>query len=87
MLMEIKAISEALKYLQQQGIKKAVIVTDSMSTLQKVKKELLYADWFNKLSMKALLRNSHGFLALGIQEFQAMNELTVSLVLRSLTTI
>ena len=44
MLMEIKAISEALKYLQEQRIRKAVIVTDSMSTLQKVKKELMYAD-------------------------------------------
>ena len=54
MLMEIKAISEALKFLQQQGIKKAVIVTDSMSTLQKVKKELLYADWFKTLHESSL---------------------------------
>ena len=44
MLMEIKAISEALKYLQEQRIRKAVIVTESMSTLQKIKKEYMYAD-------------------------------------------
>ena len=36
MLMEIKAISEALKCLQQRQCKRAIIVTDSMSTLQKV---------------------------------------------------
>ena len=44
MLMEIKAISEALIYLQENRIKNAVIVTDSMSTLQKVKKEYMYVD-------------------------------------------
>ena len=54
MLMEVKAISEALKYLQEQGTKKAVIVTDSMSTLQKVKKEYLYADWLKVLQDSAL---------------------------------
>ena len=52
--MEIKAISEALKYLQEQRIRKAVIVTDSMSTLQKVKKEYMYADWMKALQDRAL---------------------------------
>ena len=56
MLMEIKAISEALKYLQEQRIRKAVIVTDSMSTLQKVKKEYMYADWMKALQDSALER-------------------------------
>ena len=56
MLMEVKAISEAMKYLQEHGIRKAVIVTDSMSTLQKVKKEYLYADWFKVLQESALER-------------------------------
>ena len=36
MIMEIKAITEALIYLQRHQKKRAVIVTDSMSTLQKV---------------------------------------------------
>ena len=44
MLMEVKAITEALRYLQLQHHKKALIVTDSMSTLQK-EKERMYADW------------------------------------------
>ena len=44
MLMEVKAITEALRYLMENQQRRAVIVTDSMSTLQKVKKENLYAD-------------------------------------------
>ena len=39
MVMEIKAVTEALKYLQQNDFTRAVIITDSMSTLQKVEKE------------------------------------------------
>ena len=54
MLMEKKAISEALMYLQEQRIRKAVIVTDSMSTLQKVKKEYMYVDWLKALQDSAL---------------------------------
>ena len=54
MLMEIKAISEALIYLQENRIKNAVIVTDSMSTLQKVKKEYMYVDWLKSLRNSAL---------------------------------
>ena len=45
MSMEIKAVTEALLYLRNSQHRKAVIVSDSMSTLQKVKKKLLYADW------------------------------------------
>ena len=45
MLMEIKAITEALRYLQSKLYRRAIIVTDSMSTLQKINKESLYADW------------------------------------------
>ena len=48
--MEVKAITEALRYLQLQHYKKALIVTDSMSTLQKVRKEYLYADWVPLIS-------------------------------------
>ena len=47
MLMEIKAITEALRWLRQEQHKRVVIVTDSMSTLQKVQKEFLYADWID----------------------------------------
>ena len=54
MLMVIKAISEALQYLQEQNIRKAVIVTDSMSSLQKVKKEYMYVDWMKALQDSAL---------------------------------
>ena len=49
MSMEIKAITEALLYLKDSQHRKAVIVTDSMSTLQKVKKKLLYADWISSI--------------------------------------
>ena len=52
--MEVKAITEALRYLQQHQHKKALIVTDSMSTLQKVRKEFLYADWVPLISDSAL---------------------------------
>ena len=54
MLMEVKAITEALRYLQQHQHKKALIVTDSMSTLQKVRKEFLYADWVPLIADSAL---------------------------------
>ena len=36
MMMEVKAITKAMKYLQLNQHSKAVIVTDSMSTLEKV---------------------------------------------------
>ena len=54
MLMEVKAITEALRYLQPLQFKKALIVTDSMSTLQKVRNEFLYADWMPLISGSSL---------------------------------
>ena len=48
MLMEVKAIVGALRYLREKKYKRAVIVTDSMSTLQKVQKENLNADCVSK---------------------------------------
>ena len=54
MVMEIKAVTEALKYLQQNDFTRAVIITDSMSTLQKVEKEYMYADWLEPLRNSAL---------------------------------
>ena len=44
MCMDIKAISEAMSWLMTNNNQRAVIVTDSMSTLQKVRKKVLYAD-------------------------------------------
>ena len=56
MVMEIKAVTEALKHLQQNQYKRAVIITDSMSTLQKVEKEFMYADWLEPLRNSRLER-------------------------------
>ena len=56
MLMEVKAITEALRYLQTHQHRRAVIVTDSMSTLQKISKEYLYADWISIISDSSLER-------------------------------
>ena len=39
---EIKEVTEALLYLKESQHRKAVNVTDSMSTLQKVKKKLIF---------------------------------------------
>merc|ERR1711963_870034 len=49
MLMKIKEISEVLIYFQEKLIKSAVIVTDSMSRLQNLKKEYIYVDWLKTL--------------------------------------
>ena len=56
MLMEVKAITEALRYLREKKYKRGVIATDSMSTLQKVQKENLYADWVSTISDSCLER-------------------------------
>ena len=54
MLMEVKAVTEALLYLQTNQMKRAIIVTDSMSTLQKISKEYLYADWVTIISSSSI---------------------------------
>ena len=54
MLMEVKAVTEALRYLQANHLKRAIIVTDSMSTLQKISKEYLYADWVTIISSSSI---------------------------------
>ena len=56
MIMEIKAITEALIYLQRHQKNRAVIVTDSMSTLQKVLNCFVYADWMPIISQGTLER-------------------------------
>ena len=45
MYMEIIGIIESLKWLKDTEFESATIVTDSMSTLEKVKNGMLYADW------------------------------------------
>ena len=49
MCMEVRAITEALQWLSDSGHVHAIFVTDSMSTLQKVEKEYMYADWLEPL--------------------------------------
>ena len=56
MLMEVKAITEALHYLKENQHRRAVIVTDSMSTLQKIQKEYLYVDWVRIITDSVLER-------------------------------
>ena len=45
MVMEVKAITETLRWMTEEHLTKAIIATDSMSTLQKVERKMLYADW------------------------------------------
>ena len=45
MCMEMKAITEALNWTKATEHRTAILVTDSMSTLAKVKRHMLYADW------------------------------------------
>ena len=47
MAMDVKAVTKALKFLATSSYKKAVTVTDSMSTLQKIQRGMLYSDWIN----------------------------------------
>ena len=47
MAMEVKGVTEALQFLATSAYKKAVIVTDSMSTLQKIQRGVLYSDWID----------------------------------------
>ena len=54
MAMEVKAITEALQYLATTQAKKAVIATDSMSTLQKIQTGMLYCGWINPIKCSKL---------------------------------
>ena len=56
MLMEVKLITEALRYIQTHQHSGAVIVTDSMSTLQKISMEYLYADWVSIICYSSIER-------------------------------
>ena len=52
--MEVKAATKALRFLSESSHRKAVIVTDSMSMLQKIKKGLFYTDWWSLISRSQL---------------------------------
>ena len=54
MIMEIKAITEALQYIQQNQQKRAIIVTDSMCTLTKITPGYLCADWLPIITRSSL---------------------------------
>ena len=49
MCMEVKAIAEMLDWIKRQAITRVVCLTDSMSTLAKVQKGLLHADWITSI--------------------------------------
>ena len=54
MAMEVKAATEALRFLSETQHRKAVIVTDSMSMLQKIKRGLFYTDWWSLIRRSQL---------------------------------
>ena len=56
MIMEINTITEALKYMQETNQKRAIIVTDSMCTVQKAMNCFLYANWMPIINNNMLER-------------------------------
>ena len=56
MLMEVKAVTEALGYHREKQHKRAIIVSDSMSTFQNIQKENLYMVWVSSVSGSCLRR-------------------------------
>ena len=56
MCMEVKAITEALKWLSSSGEEYATFLTDSKSTLDKIQGGRLYADWLTSISSSDLRR-------------------------------
>ena len=56
MLMEVKAVTEALGHHREKQHKRAIIVSDSMSTFQNIQKENLYMAWVSIISGSCLRR-------------------------------
>ena len=54
MCMEVKAITEMLEWVSHQNITRIVCLTDSMSTLDKIKTGMLYADWVESINRSNL---------------------------------
>ena len=82
--MEVKAITEALRYLQSKQYRRSIIVTDSMSTLQKINNENIYADWEPIISSRKLKTPISGFSPATLA-FKATSEQTVLQALLLLT--
>ena len=75
MLMEVKTITEALRYLQSEQYRRAIIVTDSMSTLQKIKKSLMQTGV--QSSTQANLIDSLGFSVRATLAFKITSEQSI----------
>ena len=56
MTMEIKAISEALRWVGTYQVRHVIIATDSMSTLEKLKSGYLYSDWEDTIKASSIER-------------------------------
>ena len=54
MCMEVKAITEMREWVSHQNITRIVCLTDSMSTLDKIKTGMLYADWVESINRSNL---------------------------------
>ena len=54
MCMEVKAVTEAMRWLEATAFKHAILATDSMSTLEKIRNGLFYADWESSLEKSRL---------------------------------
>ena len=52
MSMEVRAISETFSWLQDTVYESAIILTDSMSTLEKIRKACLHAEWKRAIESK-----------------------------------
>lgn len=57
LVMEVKAITEALIWLRTADFRRVTVVTDSMCTLQKVQQGLLHADWVDAIRAVAFARS------------------------------
>ena len=75
MLMEVKTITEGLRYLQSEQYRRAIIVTDSMSTLQKIKKSLMQTGV--QSSTQANLIDSLGFSVRATLAFKITSEQSI----------
>ena len=54
--MKFRAISETFSWLQDTVYESAIILTDSMSTLEKIRKACLHAEWKRAIEQSKLTR-------------------------------
>ena len=77
MLMEVKTITEALRYLQSKQYRRAIRVTDSMGTLQKRYQRKPLCRLGSSSSPQANLNDSLGFSVRATLAFKITSEQTV----------